>query len=170
MQFLVYRIPQSITGLDDAGMDLQAAQLSTRTGQEVRSTANLSWPDWQLPMFVVLCAIGGAILFTFLVRFQFYITHCIWLGKIFMSNFISLSGFVMAAETNVAWKRYRGWWQERFGRGRCCRSSRKAYQACKRINWMGSSTCSKTIHSVCSDCPISHTSYWFTRGMFHYLE
>ncbi|XP_033190556.1 tyrosine-protein phosphatase non-receptor type 5 isoform X1 [Bombus vancouverensis nearcticus] len=62
-----HRIPQSITGLDDAGMDLQAAQLSTRTGQEVRSTANLSWPDWQLPMFVVLCAIGGAILFTFLV-------------------------------------------------------------------------------------------------------
>lgn len=83
-------------------MDLQAAQISTRTGQEVRSTANLSWPDWQLPLFVALCAIGGAILFAFLVRFQFYIIHCIWFGKIFMSNFISLSGFVMATETNVA--------------------------------------------------------------------
>ncbi|XP_076235215.1 tyrosine-protein phosphatase non-receptor type 7 [Calliopsis andreniformis] len=62
-----HRIPQSITGLDDAGMDLQAAQLSTRGGQEVRSTAALSWLDWQLPLFVALCAIAGAILFTFLV-------------------------------------------------------------------------------------------------------
>nr|XP_012152431.1 PREDICTED: tyrosine-protein phosphatase non-receptor type 5-like isoform X3 [Megachile rotundata] len=62
-----HRIPQSITGLDDAVMDLQAAQLSTRTGQEVHSTATLSWLDWQLPLFVALCAIAGAILFTFLV-------------------------------------------------------------------------------------------------------
>ncbi|CAL7951746.1 unnamed protein product [Xylocopa violacea] len=66
-QLLIHRIPQSITGLDDAGMDLQAAQLSTRTGQEVRSTATLSWLDWQLFLFVALCAIGGAILFTFLI-------------------------------------------------------------------------------------------------------
>lgn len=50
-------------------MDLQAAQLSTRTGQEVRSTATLSWLDWQLSLFVAVCAIGGVILFTFLVRF-----------------------------------------------------------------------------------------------------
>lgn len=57
-------------------MDLQAAQLSTRTGQEVRSTATLSWLDWQLPLFVAVCAIGGVILFTFLVRF--------------FSNFISM--------------------------------------------------------------------------------
>lgn len=63
----VSRIPQSITGLDDAGMDLQAAQLSTRGGQEVRSTATLPWLDWQLPILVALCAIAGAILFTFLV-------------------------------------------------------------------------------------------------------
>ncbi|CAK9816094.1 Receptor-type tyrosine-protein phosphatase R [Anthophora quadrimaculata] len=63
----IHRIPQSITGLDDAGMDLQAAQFSTRTGQEVRSTTTLSWLDWQLSLFVALCAIGGAILFTFLV-------------------------------------------------------------------------------------------------------
>ncbi|CAD1476458.1 unnamed protein product [Heterotrigona itama] len=62
-----HRTPQSITGLDDAGMDLQAAQLSTRTGQEVRSTANLSWLEWQLPVYVALCAIGSAILFTFLI-------------------------------------------------------------------------------------------------------
>ncbi|XP_076686581.1 tyrosine-protein phosphatase non-receptor type 5 isoform X3 [Andrena cerasifolii] len=62
-----HRIPQSITGLDDAGMDLQAAQLSTRGGQEVHTTATLSWLDWQLPLFVALCAITGAILFTFLV-------------------------------------------------------------------------------------------------------
>nr|KAF7432091.1 hypothetical protein H0235_005015 [Vespula pensylvanica] len=62
-----HRIRQSTTGLDDAGMDLQAAQLSTRTGQEVRSTATLSWLDWQLPLFVALCAIAGAILFTFLI-------------------------------------------------------------------------------------------------------
>ncbi|XP_031827389.1 tyrosine-protein phosphatase non-receptor type 5 isoform X2 [Nomia melanderi] len=62
-----HRIPQSITGLDDAGMDLQAAQLSSRAGQEVRSTANLSWIDWQLSLFVALCAIAGAILFTFLI-------------------------------------------------------------------------------------------------------
>ncbi|XP_076163419.1 tyrosine-protein phosphatase non-receptor type 7 [Ptiloglossa arizonensis] len=62
-----HRIPQSITGLDDAGMDLQAAQLSTRAGQEVRSTATLSWLDWQLPFFVALCAIAGAIVFTFLI-------------------------------------------------------------------------------------------------------
>lgn len=48
-------------------MDLQTAQLSSRTNQEVRSTATLSWLDWQLPLFVVLCAIAGAILFTFLV-------------------------------------------------------------------------------------------------------
>ncbi|XP_033325043.1 tyrosine-protein phosphatase non-receptor type 5 isoform X1 [Megalopta genalis] len=62
-----HRIPQSITGLDDAGMDLQAAQLSTRAGQEVRSTTTLSWLDWQLSLFVALCAIAGAILFTFLI-------------------------------------------------------------------------------------------------------
>ncbi|XP_016914088.1 tyrosine-protein phosphatase non-receptor type 5 isoform X1 [Apis cerana] len=66
-QLFIHRIPQSITGLDDAGMDLQAAQLSTRTGQEVRSTATLSWLDWQLPLFVAVCAIGGVILFTFLI-------------------------------------------------------------------------------------------------------
>ncbi|KZC10269.1 Receptor-type tyrosine-protein phosphatase R [Dufourea novaeangliae] len=62
-----HRIPQSITGLDDAGMDLQAAQLSTRAGQEVHSTATLSWLDWQLSLFIALCAIAGAILFTYLI-------------------------------------------------------------------------------------------------------
>ncbi|XP_023288561.1 tyrosine-protein phosphatase non-receptor type 5 [Orussus abietinus] len=62
-----HRIRQSSTGLDDAGMDLQPAQLGTRPGEEVRSTATLSWLDWQLPLFVVLCALVGALLFTFLI-------------------------------------------------------------------------------------------------------
>lgn len=62
-----HRIRQSTTGLDDAGMDLQAAQLSTLAGQEVHSTATLLWLDWQLPLFIALVVIAGAILFTFLI-------------------------------------------------------------------------------------------------------
>ncbi|XP_015586539.1 tyrosine-protein phosphatase non-receptor type 5 isoform X3 [Cephus cinctus] len=62
-----HRIRQSSTGLDDAGMDLQVAQLGARASQEVSSTTTLSWMDWQLPLFVVLCAIAGAIFFTFLI-------------------------------------------------------------------------------------------------------
>ncbi|XP_048516035.1 tyrosine-protein phosphatase non-receptor type 5-like isoform X2 [Athalia rosae] len=61
------RIRQSSLGLDDAGMDLQTAQLGARAGQEVASTATLSWLDWQLPFFVVLCALVGVILFTFVI-------------------------------------------------------------------------------------------------------
>lgn len=60
------RIRQSASGLDDAGMDLQATQLGTRTGQEVSSTAAVSWIDWKLPFPVIVCAFAGAILFTFL--------------------------------------------------------------------------------------------------------
>ncbi|XP_014476085.1 PREDICTED: tyrosine-protein phosphatase non-receptor type 5-like isoform X1 [Dinoponera quadriceps] len=60
-----HRIRQSMT--DDAGMDLQVAQLSTQTDQEVHSRTTLSWVDWQLPLFIALCAIAGTILFTFLV-------------------------------------------------------------------------------------------------------
>lgn len=56
-----------MTGLDDAGMDLQVAQLSSQTDQEVHSRTTLSWADWQLPLFVALCAIAGTILFTFLI-------------------------------------------------------------------------------------------------------
>lgn len=59
-----------MTGLDDAGMDLQVAQLSSQTDQEVHSRTTLSWADWQLPLFVALCAIAGTILFTFLVSNQ----------------------------------------------------------------------------------------------------
>lgn len=55
-------------------MDLQAAQFTSLAGQEVRTRATLSWLDWQLPLFVALCAIGGAILFTFLVRIESNIT------------------------------------------------------------------------------------------------
>ncbi|XP_043490845.1 tyrosine-protein phosphatase non-receptor type 7-like isoform X1 [Polistes fuscatus] len=62
-----HRIRQSTKGLDDSGMDLQAAQFSTRIGQEVRSSATLSWLDWQLPLFIALCAIACVILFTFLI-------------------------------------------------------------------------------------------------------
>lgn len=59
---------------DDAGMDLQVAQLSTQTDQEVHSRTTLSWVDWQLPLFIALCAIAGTILFTFLVSNLF--SHC----------------------------------------------------------------------------------------------
>lgn len=52
---------------DDAGMDLQVAQLSTQTDQEVHSRTTLSWVDWQLPLLIALCAIAGTILFTVLV-------------------------------------------------------------------------------------------------------
>lgn len=48
-------------------MDLQTAQLSSNTGQEIRSTVALLWVDWQLPIFIALCAIAGVILFTYLV-------------------------------------------------------------------------------------------------------
>ncbi|XP_017756483.1 PREDICTED: tyrosine-protein phosphatase non-receptor type 7-like [Eufriesea mexicana] len=61
------RIPQSITGLDDAGMDLQATQLSTRTRQEVLTAAYISWLNWQLSVFAAFCIIGSVILFTILV-------------------------------------------------------------------------------------------------------
>lgn len=60
------RIRQSMTGLDDAGMDLQAAQLS-QSDKGVHSKIVLSWLDWQLPFFVTLFVITGTILFTFLV-------------------------------------------------------------------------------------------------------
>ncbi|XP_011870959.1 PREDICTED: tyrosine-protein phosphatase non-receptor type 7-like isoform X2 [Vollenhovia emeryi] len=60
-------IRQSVTGLDDAGMDLQVAQLNSQTDKEVHSRTTLSWLDWQLPYFVALCAIAGTILFTFLI-------------------------------------------------------------------------------------------------------
>jgi len=56
-----------VTGLDDAGMDLQVAQLNSQTDKEVHSRTTLSWLDWHLPYFVALCAIAGTILFTFLV-------------------------------------------------------------------------------------------------------
>ncbi|XP_043478351.1 tyrosine-protein phosphatase non-receptor type 5-like isoform X2 [Leptopilina heterotoma] len=62
-----HRIRQSSVGLDDAGMDLQAAQLRARTNQEISSTVSLSWLDWQLSLFIVFCATVGAILFTFLI-------------------------------------------------------------------------------------------------------
>ncbi|TGZ51956.1 tyrosine-protein phosphatase non-receptor type 7 isoform X1 [Temnothorax longispinosus] len=62
-----HRIRQSVTGLDDAGMDLQVAQLSSQTDKEVHSRTTLSWLDWHLPYFVALCAIAGTILFTFLI-------------------------------------------------------------------------------------------------------
>ncbi|XP_011343564.1 tyrosine-protein phosphatase non-receptor type 5 isoform X3 [Ooceraea biroi] len=62
-----HRIRQSVTGLDDAGMDLQVAQLSSRTDKEIHSRATLSWLDGQLPLFITLCAIVGTILFTFLI-------------------------------------------------------------------------------------------------------
>ncbi|XP_044580055.1 tyrosine-protein phosphatase non-receptor type 7-like isoform X1 [Cotesia glomerata] len=62
-----HRIRQSSTGLDDAGMDLQASQLSTRAGQEISSTAAVSWTNWKLPFPVIVCAIAGAILLTFLI-------------------------------------------------------------------------------------------------------
>ncbi|XP_066593724.1 tyrosine-protein phosphatase non-receptor type 5-like isoform X2 [Prorops nasuta] len=71
-----HRIRQSTTGLDDAGMDLQAAQLSTSVGQEVQSTTILSWLDWQLYIFLILCAIAGVILF---IIFTFLIL--LWLRK-----------------------------------------------------------------------------------------
>jgi len=60
-----------MTGLDDAGMDLQVAQLSSHTDREIHSRATLSWLDWQLPIFITLCAIAGTILFTFLVSIVF---------------------------------------------------------------------------------------------------
>ncbi|XP_046742169.1 tyrosine-protein phosphatase non-receptor type 7-like isoform X1 [Diprion similis] len=62
-----HRIRQSSTGPNNAGMDLQMAQLGAKGGEEVSSTATLSWLDWQLPLFVVLCALVGAILFTFVI-------------------------------------------------------------------------------------------------------
>ncbi|XP_018397999.1 PREDICTED: LOW QUALITY PROTEIN: tyrosine-protein phosphatase non-receptor type 5-like [Cyphomyrmex costatus] len=62
-----HRIRQSVTGLDDAGMDLQVAQLNSQTDKEVHSRTTLSWLDWHLPYFVALCAIAGTILFTFLI-------------------------------------------------------------------------------------------------------
>lgn len=60
-----------MTGLDDAGMDLQVAQLNSQTDKEVHSRTTLSWLDWHLPYFVALCAIAGTILFTFLVSITF---------------------------------------------------------------------------------------------------
>lgn len=96
-----------MTGLDDAGMDLQVAQLSSRTDKEVHSRTTLSWLDWQLPLFVTLCAIAGTILFTFLVSgnvsFLFtrrlkemsYSCVCNATKQIFLD-------LVMAEETNVA--------------------------------------------------------------------
>ncbi|XP_050452805.1 tyrosine-protein phosphatase non-receptor type 5-like isoform X1 [Cataglyphis hispanica] len=62
-----HRIRQSMTGLDDAGMDLQVAQLSSQTDKGVHSRIALSWLDWQLPFFVTLFVITGTILFTFLI-------------------------------------------------------------------------------------------------------
>ncbi|XP_029177631.1 tyrosine-protein phosphatase non-receptor type 5-like [Nylanderia fulva] len=62
-----HRIRQSMTGLDDAGMDLQAAQLSSQSDKGVHSKIALSWLDWQLPFFVTLFVITGTILFTFLI-------------------------------------------------------------------------------------------------------
>ncbi|XP_012221122.1 tyrosine-protein phosphatase non-receptor type 7-like isoform X1 [Linepithema humile] len=62
-----HKIQQSVTGLDDVGMDLQMAQLSSQTDKEVHTRTTLSWLDWQLPFFVTLCAIAGTIFFTFLI-------------------------------------------------------------------------------------------------------
>lgn len=61
-----------MTGLDDAGMDLQVAQYS-QTDQGVHSRTTLSWIDWQLYHIVAFCAIAGTIIFTFLVSGHF--TH-----------------------------------------------------------------------------------------------
>lgn len=84
--FFFYRIRQSSVGLDDAGMDLQAAQLRARTNQEVSSTVSLSWLDWQLSLFIVFCAIVGAILFTFLVNICNLIFN-LFLSKNLLNNF-----------------------------------------------------------------------------------
>lgn len=62
-----------MTGLDDAGMDLQVAQFSSQTDKGVHSRTALSWLDWQLPFFVTLFVITGTILFTFLV--SAYLLH-----------------------------------------------------------------------------------------------
>lgn len=66
------RIRQSMIGPDDAAMDLRAARLHAQTtnNQEVgKTSAALPWLNWQSlsSLFVILCAIGGAILFAFLV-------------------------------------------------------------------------------------------------------
>lgn len=82
-------------------MDLQAAQLSTRTEQEVRSTATLSWLDWQLSLFVALCVVGGTILFTILVR-VFSNFGSVLVIRVNKLQLILYLGFVMASETNVA--------------------------------------------------------------------
>lgn len=64
-----------MTGLDDAGMDLQVAQLSSQTDKGIHSRTALSWLDWQLPFFVTLFVITGTILFTFLVSIYLFITY-----------------------------------------------------------------------------------------------
>ncbi|KAK0077944.1 hypothetical protein PV325_003254 [Microctonus aethiopoides] len=59
-----HRIRQSASGLDDAGMELQATQLGSRAGQEVSSTATVSWIDWKVPFPIIICLFAGAIIFT----------------------------------------------------------------------------------------------------------
>ncbi|XP_033223987.1 tyrosine-protein phosphatase non-receptor type 5-like isoform X2 [Belonocnema kinseyi] len=54
-----HRIRQSSAGLDDASMDLQV-----HVGARTSVSSTTTWLDWQL---LLLCAIAGAILFTFLI-------------------------------------------------------------------------------------------------------
>lgn len=81
--FFQFRIQQSVTGLDDVGMDLQMAQLSSQTDKEAHTRTTLSWLDWQLPFFVTLCAVAGTIFFTFLVSSTY---SFLYIGQKFISS------------------------------------------------------------------------------------
>ncbi|XP_034191139.1 tyrosine-protein phosphatase non-receptor type 7 isoform X1 [Osmia lignaria lignaria] len=129
-----HRIPQSITGLNDAGMDLQAAQFSTRTGQVVHSTATLSWLDWQLPLFVALCAIAGAILFTFLVL--------LWLRK------------QMSREKDTEDGDRRGLVEE----GAVCPPEKTTKATKGSIEWVHQPTAKASIHTVQSIKPLTQAT------------
>ncbi|XP_011631751.1 tyrosine-protein phosphatase non-receptor type 7-like isoform X1 [Pogonomyrmex barbatus] len=56
-----HRIRQSVTGLDDAGMDLQVTQLNNPADEEIHSRTTLSWLDWHLSHVLALCVIVGII-------------------------------------------------------------------------------------------------------------
>ena len=59
-----YRLWQSTTELDDAGMDLHVAPFSTHSGRFNFASTTAGF-EQQLPLLVALCAIAGAILFAF---------------------------------------------------------------------------------------------------------
>ncbi|XP_044017951.1 tyrosine-protein phosphatase non-receptor type 7-like isoform X3 [Aphidius gifuensis] len=65
-----HRLRQSASGLNDAEMDLQASHLGTRVNQDITST---TIPLFNWEYLLVICALGGAIILTFILL--------IWLRK-----------------------------------------------------------------------------------------